>query len=255
MKALGCLISLGIAMMTLPVLGQGPGNQEYEERPRVELPKREKDWVPSVVFLSYDMVSLVNSASSDRFQGELNAKIDFDEFYLAVDYGWSDRTISEAGFEYDHQGSYFRIGPEVNFMPYNKSRSQLFAGLKYAWSRFDDQIDYQTVSDDWSESNLSFSNRDIKAWWLEANFGLNVRIVGPFYMGYVVRFKFSRALADTDELVPYEIPGYGRADRSSTFGFSYYLTYRFGFRNKPVPQRPEKAKRLENTTIPTKENE
>ena len=256
MRTLGCTISLLLMLCVSKSLGQSTSTDlEEPVRPRYELPKRERDWKPSAFYISYDIIQLINSASSDRFHTEFNAKVDFDQFFLAFDYGWSDRQITETGFDYSFEGNYYRIGPEVDFMPYNKSRSSLFIGLKYAWSNFEDQITYSTSSDQWDQSDLTFANDNLKARWFEVNFGLSARIAGPVFMGYVVRFKLSQNLSETSELTPYQIPGYGRADKTSNFGFSYYITYRLGFRKKPVPKRPEKAKRLEDTKIPAKENE
>ncbi len=237
------------------VWAQGGPQQEESEYQRMELPKRERDWKPSAFYLSYDVVQLINSAQSDRIDGELNGKIDFDQFFLAFDFGWSDRVITEANFDYRYSGQYYRVGPEINFMPYNKSWSSLFFGFKYSWSNLEDQILYFGNHDEWSPEIQNYRNEDISAWWLEANFGLSARIVGPLYMGYVVRFKMSRQISGAEVLNPFYLPGFGRADRSSNFGFSYYITYRFGLRDKPVPMRPEKAKRLENTNVPTKDNE
>ncbi|UXP32895.1 DUF6048 family protein [Reichenbachiella agarivorans] len=206
------------------------------------LEKREKDWKPSEIYLSADVVGLTRLLNGD-VQNEFQGKIDFDVFYLAADWGRSNLSSKGEGFDYSSKGSFFRVGPQVNFTPYNKNRSSIYFGLMYAHASFSDQIDYAGVDQQWNQTNLSYSNEDLRANWLEATMGLNAKIIGPLYMGYVLRFKMAKVLTGDGTLAPYEIPGFGAASKNSVFGFNYYITYRFGLRDKPIPIRPKIVKK------------
>ncbi|MBU2915324.1 MULTISPECIES: DUF6048 family protein [Reichenbachiella] len=200
--------------------------------------KRVRDWKPSEFFIAADVVGLGRLASGD-VQTEFQAKIDFDFYYLAVDAGRTVLSSSGDGFDYSSKGNFFRVGPQINLIPYNKNRNVICFGLMYAQSDFSDKIDYSLTAEDfWTEKQLAFSNDDLQARWLEATMGLNVRIAGPLYMGYTIRFKLAKDLDGVDTLEPFEIPGYGEASKTSAFGFNYYVIYRFGFRKKPVPAKP-----------------
>ena len=126
-------------------------------------------------------------------------------------------------------------------MPYNKHRSSIFFGLMYARSNFKDQISYDQFDQGWGANTLNYSNDNLTARWFEANLGINVRIAGPIYLGYTMRFKFSKSLSGNGELFPYEIPGFGKADKGGQFGFNYYVIYKLRFRDKPIPKRPVKV--------------
>ncbi|MCV9387708.1 DUF6048 family protein [Reichenbachiella ulvae] len=203
--------------------------------------KRERDWKPSEVFFSADVVGLGRLISGD-IQSEFQTKIDFDQFYLALDGGRSDLSSSGNGFNYSSSGYFFRVGPQANLIPYNKNRSSIFFGVNYAQSLFSDQIDYRVIQSAWGEQDLSFKNDNLTARWFEANLGIQARIFGPIYLGYTIRFKMAKKLSGEGVLEAYEIPGFGRASSSATFGFNYYIIYRLGFRDKPIPAKPRKIK-------------
>ncbi|PIB36506.1 hypothetical protein BFP72_14410 [Reichenbachiella sp. 5M10] len=202
--------------------------------------KRVRDWKPSELFLSADVVGMARLVSGD-VQTEFQAKVDFDHFYMAVDWGRSNLNSDGENFDYQSSGNFFRVGPQVNFTPYSKIRSSIYFGLMYAHSSFTDEINYFVVGDDWDNVDLSYENKGMSANWMEAMMGLNVRIVGPLFLGYTVRFKLAKWMSDYEVLQPYEIPGYGQADKSSVFGFNYYITYRFGFRKKPIETKPKRV--------------
>jgi len=215
--------------------------------------KREKDWQPSLVFVSADFVGLANMISSGNTQAEFSAKIDFDQLFLAYDFGFENQNLtgsSDSGpFAYSSEGRFFRIGPQINFLPYNKDRSNIFFGLSYAHANLSDHIDYTATAENWDDAELEYSNINLKAQWFEASLGMSVRIFGPLFMGYTMRFKMAKSMDTPGELMPFSIPGFGEADKGSHFGFNYYITYRLGFRNKVMPEKPQGQKRLEK--VPT----
>jgi hypothetical protein len=65
--------------------------------------------------------------------------------------------------------------------------------------------------------------------------GIKVRLFKGLFTGYVLRFRFLRSGTLPDvPLAPYYVPGYGLADRENTWGFRYYVMYRFQWSKKPV---------------------
>ncbi|MFY0625194.1 MAG: hypothetical protein JXR07_02785 [Reichenbachiella sp.] len=229
------------------VLIQDLNAQESLEAPR--------DWKPSLLFLSSDVVGLIDMASGGDTQAEFSAKMDFDQLFLAFDFGFENSHLSNGtSFDYTSEGRFFRVGPQINFMKYEKSRTNIFFGLMYANSKLNDQISYTVPEGAWEANELSYSNNNFKAQWFEANVGISVRIVGPLFLGYTIRFKLAKWMDTPEDLMPYSIPGFGPADKASNFGFNYYLTYRLGFRKKKIPDKPKnQKKRLEK--VPTNEIE
>ena len=210
--------------------------------------KSKRDFVPSEVIFATDVVGLGKTIFSDETKLEFHTKIDFDQFYLAGDFGYDKINPTGEGFDYHSKGTFFRVGPHINMMPYNKHRSSIFFGLMYARSSFNDQITYELADQGWGARTLNYSNDNLTARWFEANLGINVKILGPLYLGYTMRFKFSKSLSGNGALFPYEIPGYGKADKGGQFGFNYYVIYKLRFRDKPIPKRPLKV--VEKTKEP-----
>jgi len=198
--------------------------------------------VPSAVFLSADLVGLAQSVADGRSRFEFQAKVDADQFFLAFDFGFHKTRLENDDFVYNSKGSFFRIGPQVNFMPYNRHRSSIYFGISYARASFDDDINYFIPGVKWNDTNGSLSNDRVNSRWFEMNLGIMVNISGPLHMGYITRFQFAQSLSGFGKLLPFEVPGFGSADKSSNFTFNYYLTYKLNFRNKPTPKRPIKVK-------------
>ncbi|MEP3386609.1 MAG: DUF6048 family protein [Reichenbachiella sp.] len=199
-----------------------------------------KDFVPSEVIFATDVVGLGKTLFTDEIKLEFHSKVDFGQYYLAGEFGVDKINPTGEGFDYSSEGTFFRVGPHINMMPYNKHRSSIFFGLMYARSNFKDKISYDQVDQGWGAGTLNYANDNLTARWFEANLGINVKIAGPIYLGYTLRFKFSKSLSGNEELFPFEIPGYGKADKGGQFGFNYYVIYKLRFRDKPIPKRPIK---------------
>ena len=215
-----------------------------------------KDFAPSEVIFGTDIIGLGKTLFTDQTKLEFHAKIDFHHYYLAGEFGIDKINPTGEGFNYRAEGTFFRIGPHVNLMPYNAHRSSIFFGIMYARSSFNDRINYAQEDTGWGSENLSYSNDNLKARWFEANMGINVKVVGPLYLGYTLRFKFSKSLTGNDELFPFEIPGYGRADKGAQFGFNYYVIYKLRFRDKPISKRPPaKIRTKEGNAQSTSQNQ
>lgn len=200
-----------------------------------------KDFVPSEVIFAVDAFGLGKTIFTGETKLEFHSKVDFGQYYLAGEFGVDKINPTGEGFDYRSEGTFFRVGPHVNLMPYNKHRSSIFFGLMYARSNFKDQISYEQIDQGWGTQTLNYSNDNLSARWFEANLGINVKIAGPIYLGYTLRFKFSKSLSGNEELFPYEIPGFGKADKGGQFGFNYYVIYKLRFRDKPIPKRPVKV--------------
>lgn len=209
-----------------------------------------KDFKPSEIIFAADVVGLGKTAFTDETKLEFHSKIDFHNYYLAAGFGIDKINPTGDDFDYSSEGTFFRVGPHINLMPYNIHRSSIFFGLMYARSTFSDKINYSHDDAGWGANQITYANDDMKARWFEANLGINVQIAGPLYLGYTMRFKFAKDLSGNGELMPYEIPGFGKADKTGQFGFNYYVIYKLRFRNKPIPKRPikieEKPKPSEN---------
>ena len=64
--------------------------------------------------------------------------------------------------------------------------------------------------------------------------GLKVKIWKYLWLGYTARFKFGVDTFERNELIPHEIPGFGRADETVIWDFDYWLMFRIPIRKAPT---------------------
>lgn len=207
------------------------------ERPKKPDSLREKIYFRSLRF-GTDVLALALS-SSPRFGGwEVNADADFGPFYLVGDYGyWAKNETLVTGGEYQNQGTYWRIGADVNILKQDPDRNMLFFGLRYARSSFSDQINFTVNDQVFGPQQYALANPNANAAWMELVAGLRVKVWKEFWMGFTSRLKMALAVRGNGELSTYDVPGYGVIGGGSTWGFNYQVFWRIPFerQNKPQP--------------------
>jgi hypothetical protein len=113
-------------------------------------------------------------------------------------------------------------------------------GLRYAKSKFSDQLNFTEENPWFGTQALQFSNQNISAHWTEILLRLNVQVWKNVFFGSVLRIEIMKNISDPDQFIPFDIPGWGRNWKSGTdekttnMGFSYYLIYHFSFREKEI---------------------
>ena len=211
---------------------------------KINKEKIERDFKPSAVNIGLDVLGLARTATSKGYSKfEAQADIDLDRYFFVIDLGHEESALSNGDFSSANSGNYFRAGVQVNMMPYNPNRNFFFVVLRYARSYFSDNIIYKNNFDKWGEKQLSFENEGLSARWLEMTMGMKVKVFERLYFGYTIRYKMAKKISSFEELIPGNIPGFGAADKSSNFGFNYYILYHIPFRDKPVPKKPKKTPR------------
>jgi len=197
--------------------------------------KIKPSYIPTGVRLGTDLISLVRTPLDDSFNGwEFNADVDFYRYYLTVDYGhWERNWISESQAAYSNSGNYWRIGADVNFLKKDPDRNMFFLGLRYARSKFTDQMVVTSTDPVFGSETEFVTNQNVPAGWVEITTGLRVKIWRYFWLGYTARLKFGLSVGDTPEMMPSDVPGYGRADKDSYWGFNYQLFFRIPTRKTP----------------------
>lgn len=179
----------------------------------------------------------------------------FGRYMLAAEYGIAEIirnsppasvNIVDNPYSYESQGSYFRIGPDVNLL-INKAKTSfradgdiIFFGLRFARAQVSDEMTLQTRDDIldqdgnnnafWPSQTIIAQNDDRGVIWFEMTAGMKVQLYRNIFLGYNLRFKFARNFLGDPSLIPYEVPGYGFGESDEQFRFDYYLLYRIPFR-------------------------
>ncbi len=205
---------------------------------------QDEDWRPSSVRVGADVFGLVKTAVSTGYnRQELQGDIDFNKYFFVLDLGREEMDNSEKGFTHSTKGTFYRAGIDVNLTPYNQNRDVVFFGLRYAHANFDESLVFDYTVPYWGASAVDVANNNINANWIEAVFGMKVKVWKQFYLGYTLRGKFGRNIKGAESLVPYAVPGYGVVSDGGNFGFGYHIYYKLAFRNKAIPLRPKISKK------------
>lgn len=217
------------------------GQVQVEDTTRVRPPKPPKvkkepeEFIPTGVRVGVDLNSFArNLWDENKTLRGYQLDIDFRHYLLNFEYGSSEVEESETGFSYQNKGTYFRIGPEINFLHKPQKLNVVFAGFRYATSKFDDVLTYST-EDAYGNTEITGFNDNAKASWAELVTGTKVNLWKGLFIGFTIRYKFLKSVK-AGELEPSWIPGFGenRPDDDDQFGFSYYLYWRFGFRERAL---------------------
>lgn len=194
-------------------------------------------YLPTGIRIGVDALALVKSSVQKDFSGwEVNADVDFHRYFLVFDYGAWSRAYAGDSADYNNDGSYWRIGADVNFLKKDPERNMFFFGIRYGRASFSENLSVIAVDDVWGPVTRSYANRDITARWFELTSGVRVKIWKIIWMGYTGRFKFSLKSSQNAQMLPHDVPGFGRTDRETYWGFNYQIFIRIPFR--PMPPLP-----------------
>ena len=148
-------------------------------------------------------------------------------FDLVFDYG-VERNLRGAGYSYESDGSYIRVGIDKNFVQDDVSGNVLSLGLRYANASFDEFLN-ATVDNGFGEQTILLTNSNVNTRWFELTFNLRGKVVSNLYTGFTLRWKFGRLMTGEGTLKSFDIPGFGTTKRQNATSFDYYLAWRIPF--------------------------
>ncbi len=217
------IFSVGLLIGCLSVSGQEQKAKKQKER---------IDWRPYEIKIGASAIRSARTlAGSDNLTThELEAALALHRYHVVFDYGVEEHQRGET-FDYLNNGSYFRAGVDRNFSKNKDSGNSLTLGLRYARAYFSDEFSY-TSDQGFGEENYQLENNDLTARWLELAFGVRGRVVSNFFMGFTMRWQFSRKIDGEGDLKSFDIPGFGKTRRQNSTPFDYYLMWRIPFKKK-----------------------
>lgn len=200
-------------------------------------------FIPTGLRIGTDIISIVKDRRQENFAGwEINADTDFNRYLLAVEYGKWARNFPGDSVSYQNDGSYWRTGVDVNFLTRDPERNIFFIGVRYARSKYSESMSLIAGDSIWGFENRGYINNDIRARWFELTTGLKVKIWKFIWFGYTARLKFGLNKDESRQMISYDIPGYGRTDKDTYWGFNYQVMVRIPIRQAPVFDPGKKKK-------------
>jgi hypothetical protein len=192
-------------------------------------------FIPTGIRVGTDLISLFKTQFQDDFSAwELNADVDFHRYYLAIDYGGGSRTFRSNFGNYSNDGTYWRVGVDVNFLLKDPDRNMFFFGARYGKANFSQDLTVIATNEFTKEPMyLAYDDASVNAHWFELTTGLRVKIWKMIWLGYTARFKFGLSVDETEHIIPSDIPGYGGTYKDSAWGFNYQIFIRIPVRKQP----------------------
>lgn len=189
-------------------------------------------FIPTGIRVGTDLMAFARGAYDNSFTGwEMSADVDMHRYFVVAEYGYWTRSYDEPD-TYDNDGRYFRAGIDVNFLKKDKEKNAFFFGVRYGRSTFSERLIIESVDPVWGSIISDQSNNNISGRWFELTTGLKVKMWKMIWMGYTARFKFGLKTNENGLLIPHDVPGYGRTDKETTWGFNYQIFVRFPVRNQ-----------------------
>lgn len=195
--------------------------------------KRPRDFKPSILKLSYDVIPLgVTMVSDKKTRQGFQATMDFDQFFFAVEYG-TESTVRGETFEYTNDGYHFSFGPEINMLKNSTNGNALTFGFRYGQANFNETLSYiQSDSSFFGQTMINARNPELVARWLELTLGIQANVWKNLYLGYTVRYKVFRSVKGIEEFAPYDVPGFGLYEDNNGVRFNFYVGWAIPLREK-----------------------
>lgn len=176
-----------------------------------------------------DLVGPIQRAVSSYGQYEVGVRFNLKDKYFPVvelGYGTADELNDVTNISYKTKAPYGKIGIDFNVMKNKHDIYRMYAGLRYAYTSFKFDLEAPDVIDDTYKDHIPFRYYDVKAnyHWMEALFGIDVKIYGPFHLGWTVRYKHRLMHDDGSIGNVWYVPGYGKQG-SSRIGGTFEIMF------------------------------
>lgn len=173
---------------------------------------------------------------------------------IEAGYGKCSKEDFNTKISYKVNAPYGRIGIDFNMLKDKFQHNRLYLGARYGLSVFKYDISGPPITDPiWGGSEaFNMKNNSCTSHWVEAIFGVEVRIVKNFHMGWAVRYKRELSSTKNDFSKPNCIPGYGYTTNATCWGATYNLIFDLNWGMKKSRKR---GINVEIRDIPTSENE
>lgn len=192
----------------------------------------EKDSIPFFrgFAVSFDLVgpAMIMLSDHGEYEGALRINL-HDQWFPIVELGIGHANHKKdevTGLIYKTTAPYFRIGMDWNILKNKHQANRLYAGFRYAYTHYKADIIREKLPDPvWqSKSDFGVKGTSCSQHWLEGVFGLDAQIVGPFHMGWTIRYKRRIAHQDGEIGNTWYVPGFGIND-SDNFSANFNIIF------------------------------
>lgn len=224
-KRTSSFVSRVIAISLLLIAVTTVSAQSRKEAIAEKSAKAENDSVAFFrgVAVSADVVGLTQLAFSDYGQYEAALRINLKDRYFPVfelGYGTADADNPTTNLRYKTSAPYWRVGVDFNIAKNKHDAYRVYVGARYAMTYYKFDVSGNGLKDPIWGDDITYNVKGMKAnyHWMEAVFGVDAKIAGPFRLGWSVRYRRRIAHNDGEIGNTWYVPGYGKQGRSRLGG-------------------------------------
>jgi len=176
----------------------------------------EKDSIPMFrgFQVTFDLIGPAELAIGDygHYEGAFRLNL-HDQWFPVVEVGYGKAESKDEATEvfYKTAAPYYRVGIDFNILKNKHAENRLYAGVRYAFTSFKADVERLGIIDPtWgSKSDYRLMGVQCSQHWLEAVFGVDTKIYGPFHLGWYVRYKRRLIQKSGDLEHAWYVPGFG----------------------------------------------
>ena len=213
-----------------------PAREPFTERETSSAQEVETDSVPESrirgIRIGYDLAGL-SLLYFDPGRMIHTFSVDFEawqDIYPVVEFGFQDVLLEKDNYTYGSGGIFGRAGVDLNLLKYEKSNvyEMMYAGFRYGLAYLTHYAEDITVQDDYfgDLSGGNIEENQINAHWISVVGGVRVEVFNNFFMGWSVLANLKLAQVKDSNMVPYNIPGFGRGNKRTSIIINYTVAYR-----------------------------
>ena len=194
--------------------------------------KLEKDSIPFFrgFAVSFDLVGPAKLMLSDygEYEGALRINL-HDQWFPIFEMGLGHANHEKdevTGLSYKTTAPYFRLGMDWNIKKQKHDPYRIYAGFRYAFTNYSCDILNDDLKDPIWNTTSEFGEENVKCYqhWLEGVFGIDASIIGPFHLGWTVRYKRRLFHSEGDIGNTWYVPGFGLNDSDNmTINFNVII--------------------------------
>lgn len=180
--------------------------------------------------VSVDLFGIAQRQFSDYGQYEAGLRVNLrDKYFPVLELGIGDANHEEdvvTKLTAKTRAPYGRIGCDFNIMKNKHDIYRIYAGFRYAYTKFNFDLSHPGVEDPVYGGVAPYGVDGYKCncHWLEGVFTVDAKLAGPVRLGWSVRYRRRISSDDGPAGEVWYVPGFGRADKTN-IGGTFNLTF------------------------------
>lgn len=179
--------------------------------------------------------TFLQDANMYGFEATVDSEIK-QNLFLVGGVGYTTTTLEGTNYAYNNSGMFGQIGADVNLTKYqnSKDRDIFFLGLHYGFATLSHEASDILMSNYWGDYSTEVPLEWYTASWVALSMGVKAEAAKNIFIGWTANTRFRTHLS-SGEMIPYNIPGYGKNDSKVVFDISFFVSYAITMKPKKQP--------------------